>query len=328
MTGAANQRWDRAGQIPARLGSSRASSARLEPNRAGSVFFSKFIFTFFKIILARLGRLSYLARLGGGASRWKPARLRAEPSRAGSACEPANLTPDVISQPGAPIPIKFRISRIIPFLKNPCTRKKRRMRLRFAEYPNWKKNGRVLVKKIWWCLWRGATKCQLDNISTQLKVENMSIGQNVNSTKSVLRRLRISQMRTDTCGPTIADDICGRQMRTDISGRQMRSRLMRTDVCGEKAKVQRKSESFLFCSNEYINSMPRSSFDFFTFLVTPTSLAKQISLRSLSFSLDNFSKMYCSLKSSTDTVNSYEFNTSVIGKKSSSISLWLWSVKN
>ena len=62
----------------------------------------------------------------------------------------------------------------------------------------------------------------------------------------VLRRLRISQMRTDTCGPTIADDICGRQMRTDISGRQMRSRLMRTDVCGRQMRTE-------FCGFPYIH---------------------------------------------------------------------------
>ena len=57
---------------------------------------------------------------------------------------------------------------------------------------------------------------------------------------TALRRLRISQMRTDSCGPTFADDISGRQMRTTLAddrcGRQTRTdkygRQMRTDFCG------------------------------------------------------------------------------------------------
>ena len=59
-------------------------------------------------------------------------------------------------------------------------------------------------------------------------------GETVVSTFAVctaLRRLRISQMRTDSCGPTFADDRCGRHLRTTDAD-DKRGQTYADDRCG------------------------------------------------------------------------------------------------
>ena len=65
-------------------------------------------------------------------------------------------------------------------------------------------------------------------------------------TNWALRRLRISQMRTDSCGPTFADDISGRQMRTTLADDRCGRQTRRTDKCGRQMRTDFLRTEFLF----------------------------------------------------------------------------------